>query len=68
MADDQNPKLSVQCKVMAGELVYDYCWFPSMTCGSIFAFSAKDRPIQAYDGDTGKLVATFTPINHLVRI
>ncbi|KAI9331452.1 WD40-repeat-containing domain protein [Zopfochytrium polystomum] len=49
---------------VAGESVYDYCWYPFMnsadpsTC--CFLSSTRDHPITLYDAYTGRLRASYT--------
>uniref|UniRef100_A0A5K3EFA9 WD repeat-containing protein 79 n=1 Tax=Mesocestoides corti TaxID=53468 RepID=A0A5K3EFA9_MESCO len=51
------------------ELVYDYCWFPSMssddpvTC--CFASTSRRTPIHLWDAFNGTLRATYRPFNHV---
>jgi WD40 repeat protein len=58
--------------VLAGETVYDYCWYPYMrlsdpaTC--VYASSCRDHPIHLFDAITGRLRATYRAYDHLDEV
>ncbi|XP_042333057.1 telomerase Cajal body protein 1 isoform X2 [Sceloporus undulatus] len=62
-------EMSPVLRMVEGDTVYDYCWFPLMnssdpqTC--FVASSSRDNPIHIWDAFSGDLRATFRPYNHL---
>ncbi|KAF7236745.1 Telomerase Cajal body protein 1 [Varanus komodoensis] len=62
-------EMSPVLRMMEGDTVYDYCWFPLMnssdpqTC--FVASSSRDNPIHIWDAFHGDLRASFRPYNHL---
>nr|XP_056719603.1 telomerase Cajal body protein 1 [Euleptes europaea] len=62
-------EMSPVLRMVEGDTVYDYCWFPHMnsadpqTC--FVASSSRDNPIHIWDAFYGDLRATFRSYNHL---
>lgn len=56
-------------RLSAGELVYDYAWYPGALGTSAesfcFAVTARGHPMHLYDGHSGELRCTYCPYNTL---
>lgn len=56
---DQDPALPVAVDVREGETIYDYAWYPYMTCSDVatccFLASTRDTPIHLWDSITGRV-------------
>jgi WD40 repeat protein len=55
-----------------GEAIYEFAWNPLMdsrassTC--YFAAASKDKPIHLWDAYTGKVIASFTPLDEVCNL
>ncbi|XP_015277896.1 PREDICTED: telomerase Cajal body protein 1 [Gekko japonicus] len=62
-------EMSPVLRMVEGDTVYDYCWFPLMSSADpqtcFVASSSRDNPIHIWDAFHGDLRATFRPYNHL---
>ena len=54
------------------ESIYDFAWYPKMSYydpGTFcFVSSSKDSPLHLWNGETGKVSCTYSPINRLDEI
>lgn len=67
--DPGEPPAPPALRLPAGELIYDFCWFPWASAASpdsfCFAVTTRAHPIHLYDGISGRLRASYRPYNDL---
>ncbi|XP_020822083.2 telomerase Cajal body protein 1 [Phascolarctos cinereus] len=65
----KNTEMVPVLRMMEGDTIYDYCWYPLMNSGQpdtcFVASSSRENPIHIWDAFTGQLRASFRAYNHL---
>ncbi|XP_071964973.1 telomerase Cajal body protein 1-like [Antedon mediterranea] len=70
--DGDLPEWESVLKMPEGELIYDYCWYPTMSSmdpsSACLVSTSRDHPIHLWDAFTGELRCTYRPYNHLDEV
>lgn len=67
--DDAEDTAAPLLRVPAGELIYDYAWYPWATVSDpvtfCFVVAARSHPLHLYDAATGELRCSYRPYNRM---